>query len=102
MPPKMTSKGNENQRNNVCWLLASENDKLRYVKHLENQCANLYLPKVVSESPKRSSNDKSMNESNQFLEETFLDVFVADDTLFTALRIQPGENSSMVCSSTKL
>ena len=101
MPPKMASKGSEIPGNNVSWSLASENAKLLFDKNSEIQCDKLYLPKV-SETVKRSTNNKSMNVSNHVTEETSIDVLVADDILCTALRIQPEEKSSMLFSSTKL
>ena len=101
MPPKGTPKGNKANPANTSWVLATEEAKIEYVKKYEGDCNRLYFPVVDSGTPKQSYNEKSISECDNSVQKTLPNILVADETLYTTLRIHPHENESMLFSSTK-
>ena len=101
MPPKGTPKGNKAYPANSSWVLATEEARLEYVKQYEGHCNRLYIPIVDSGTPKQSCKEKSINECDHSVQETLPNILVADETLYTTLRIHLHENESVLFSSTK-
>ena len=98
MPPK----GHENKAINFCWSLASEDAKSRYSQQNETECDKLYLPHVVSGTPKKNSNNKSLIESELYADDTnSFESVIADETLHTALRIHREDETLLPCSKSK-
>ena len=87
--------------NNICWLLASDDARSRHIKQSERHCERLYFPRTTSGTPKRVAQEKSLNDSESFLDERTSDIFIADQTLITALRIHPNENQCELFTSTE-
>ena len=101
MPPKGTPKRNEDNRANSFWALATEVTRLEYIKQYEENCNTLHIPIGDFAATKRTLNDKSLSECDSFGNQEILpNILVADETLYTALRIHGGENETLV-SSTK-
>ena len=102
MPLKEIPKGNEANCNNSFWALATEEARLEYTKEGECHCNRLYLPVLDFGTPKRTVTKKLINEYDQYsATETLPNTAVADETLYTSLRIHRQENESRLFSSTK-
>ena len=97
MPPKVNAKSNESAKADVCWTLASEEAKVDYIKQY-GYCNNIHLPSAVYGATGKT-NDQLINESDNTTEDTF-DIFIADGTLHTTLRIHE-ENEEFLFSATK-
>ena len=102
MPPKASSKGIDNNSINFCWSLASEEAKARYSQQNKVQCNKLYLPHVVSGTPKKNSNNKSIIESEIYSDEAnSFESVIADEILHTALRIHTQDETILPYSKSK-
>ena len=97
MPLTMQSKGTHATHSNVGWSLASEDTRSQFVQ-AKFPCDKLHLPTIIgARSP--NANDSGVNDTIKAAES--FDIFLADQTLCTALRIHPEEHESALYSATR-
>ena len=103
MPPKLSSKSNESIKTVINWIPASDDEKLRYARESSYQCDRLFIANTISGTPSKAVN-VSLNETDQIPEnEGLRNIFIADETLLSALRIHEvdEENTSLAASNLK-
>ena len=108
MPPKFSSKSNESIKTVINWIPASDDEKLRYARESSYQCPivsfdRLFIANTISGTPSKAVN-VSLNETDQIPEnEGLRNIFIADETLLSALRIHEvdEENTSLAASNLK-
>ena len=103
MPPKFSSKSNESMKTVINWITASDDEKLRYARESSYQCDRLFIANTISGTPSKAVN-VSLNETDQIPEnEGLRNIFIADETLLSALRIHEvdEENTSLAASNLK-
>ena len=102
MPPKLSSKSNESIKTVINWIPASDDEKLRYAKESGYQCDRLFIANSMCGTPSKAGNI-SLSETNQIPEsDGSSNIFIADETLLSALRIHDvDENISLAASNLK-